>query len=185
MRQLMRRNLYSVLTPFFITFSLSVHAAPLTNYIKDGYVHFYGKVVNAGCSVATDSQDQTVQMGQIRSNTFSSLGEWNDPHSFQIKLEDCSTDVTKTVGIMFTGESDGKDPLVFRTGNHAGASNGVGIGISDSLGHLLVPNTSPVKYSPLEEGETVLNYTARYRATSRNVIPGDASTQVWFSLYYQ
>lgn len=153
--------------------------------IHGGDVHFFGQVVNAACSISVDSRNQTVQMGQVRSNQFASLGDWEDPQPFQIALEDCDTAVSQNVGVLFTGESDGKDPLVFRAGYGAGAAHGVGIGIFDGAGNLLVPDTRPPWFAPLQEGETVLSYTARYRATDRRVKAGSASAQVWFNVIYQ
>lgn len=153
--------------------------------IYGGDVHFAGQVMDAACSVSVDSSNQTVQMGQIRSNEFKSLGDWEDPESFQIKLEDCSTTVSQSVGVLFTGISDGKDSQVFKAGWGAGAAQGVGIGIFDADDNLLPPNTAPLWYAPLQDGENVLSYIARYRATDRIVHPGTADTQVWFNVVYQ
>ncbi|WP_024554142.1 fimbrial protein [Franconibacter helveticus 513] len=185
MRQKKRPDLCSTLILSGFLLSLPVQA--ITDYggFRDGDVRFFGEVVNAACAVAVDSQDQTVLMGQVRSNSFTDLGEWTDPHPFRIKLEDCSTNVSQNVGVMFSGETDGKDLLVFRTGNGAGAAEGIGIGITDATGQLIIPNTAPARYAPIQEGETVLHYTARYRSTSRTVKAGNASAQVWFNLFYQ
>lgn len=152
--------------------------------IHGGDVHFYGRVVSAACSVNADSRDQSVQMGQVRSNQFRALGDWEDPQPFHITLEDCSTAISQTVGVLFSGESDGKDPQVFRAGYGAGAAHGVGIGIFDAAGNLLAPDTAPPWFAPLQEGDTVLNFTARYRATDRIVQAGQASSQVWFNVIY-
>ncbi|MDA3131344.1 fimbrial protein [Atlantibacter subterranea] len=185
MRPVIRRYGYSPL--ILLTFIVSTSAQAKTDYggFRDGDVRFYGQVVNAACSVALESRNQVVEMGQVRSNRFRSIGEWQDPHPFRIKLEDCSTNVSQSVGVMFSGETDGKDPLVFQAGFGAGAAEGVGIGISDATGQLLAPNLAPTRYTALQEGETVLSYIARYRATRRDVKAGDASAQVWFSLFYQ
>jgi len=153
--------------------------------IHGGDVHFAGQVVDAACSVSADSRDQTVEMGQIRNTEFTSLGDWEDPVPFQIKLEDCATTVSHSVGVLFTGVSDDKDPQVFNVGWGAGAARGVGIGIFDAAGNLLTPDTAPVWYAPLQDGENILSYTARYRATDRVVHAGSADTQVWFNVVYQ
>ncbi|QFH71693.1 fimbrial protein [Enterobacter sp. E76] len=185
MRTEIRRHDYIPLIFFIFIVSGTAQAKTDFGGFEDGDVRFYGQVVNAACSVAVDSRDQIVDMGQVRSNRFRTLGEWQDPHPFHIRLEDCSTNVSQSVGVMFSGEADGKDPLVFQTGYGAGAATGVGIGISDATGQLLMPNIAPIRFSPIQEGETVLHYIARYRATSRTVSAGDASAQVWFSLFYQ
>lgn len=153
--------------------------------IHGGDVHFYGQVVNAACSVTADTANQIVQMGQVRSSDFKNLGDWIDPVSFQIKLEDCNTNVSQTAGVIFNGQTDGKDPQVFQTGAGASASKGVGLGIFDADGNLLVPDTAPPWFAPLQEGNTTLSYMAKYRSTDRMVKAGDASTQVWFNVVYQ
>lgn len=153
--------------------------------IHGGDVHFYGQVVNAACSVTADTANQVVQMSQVRSSDFKTLGSWVDPVPFQIKLEDCNTNISNTVGVFFTGQSDGKDPQVFQTGSGASASKGVGLGIFDAKGNLLVPGTTPPWFAPLQEGNTTLSYMAKYRSTDRMVKAGDASTQVWFNVVYQ
>lgn len=187
MRQKTRHEFCCTLLSLGFILSISPLQAGNNHYVNiyGGDVHFYGQVVNAACSVSADSREQTVQMGQVRSNEFKFLGDWEDPVPFQIKLEDCDATVSQSVGVLFTGESDGKDPQVFKAGEGAGAAQGVGIGIFDAEGYLLIPDTTPVWYAPLQDGETVLSYIARYRATSTTVKPGDAGTEVWFNVVYQ
>lgn len=151
----------------------------------DGDVHFLGQVVSSACSVDVDSQNLTVQMGQVRTNDFDSVGDWLEPVGFQITLKDCDTSVSKSVGTLFTGVSDGKNPQVFKTGFGASASHGVGLGIFDKNENLLIPNTFPQFYMPLEDGNNTLTYVARYQATDRTIRAGDANTQVWFTMIYQ
>ncbi|WP_343647452.1 fimbrial protein [Enterobacter sp.] len=158
-------------------------AANLT--INGGEVNFRGQVVAAPCSVTTDDITKTVNMGQVRTNNFPTKGTWYDPVAFQLHLEDCDTTVLKTVAVRFDGISDANDPQVFQTGNGAGSSSGIGLGIFDYSGQLLIPNTQPKNFLPLVDGETVLHYTAKYRSTLNHVISGDASTTVWFKMIYQ
>lgn len=153
--------------------------------IHGGDVHFRGQVVNAACAVSADSQNMTVQMGQVRSSMFNGPGDWSQGVDFQIYLEDCSTTVSQSAGVLFTGTSDGKDPQVFKAGYGASAAQGVGIGIFDATGELVLPNTRPPWLAPLQDGETILNYNAKYRATDRRILSGDASAEVWFSVIYQ
>ncbi|MDY1038707.1 fimbrial protein [Lelliottia sp. CFBP8978] len=186
MRRNARNGSYCALVLFVSAFFISPVQAkkPFVN-VYGGDVHFYGQVVHAACSVSADSRNQIVQMGQVRSNEFQNSGEWEDPVSFQIKLEDCSAMVSQSAGVIFTGQSDGKDPQVFRAGDGAGAAQGIGIGIFDAAGHLLVPDSQPLWFAPLQDGESVLSYIAKYRATSTVVKAGDAGAQVWFNVVYQ
>lgn len=153
--------------------------------IHGGDVHFRGQVVNAACAVSADSQDLTVRMGQVRSAMFHGMGDWSQPVPFQLRLEDCDTTVSQTAGVLFTGTADGKDPQVFQAGYGVSAAQGVGLGIFDGAGNLVIPNTRPPWLIPLLEGDTILNYSARYRETDRQILSGEANAQVWFSVVYQ
>ena len=140
MRQVTRQSV--------LFFSVLLCVALPASAIDDGSVHFQGQVVNTGCSVSAESQDQIVRMGQIRNNEFAATGDWAAPTAFQITLEDCDTSVSQRAGVLFSGESDAKDPQIFRAGYGAGAAQGIGVGIFDATGHLLIPDTAPPWSSP-------------------------------------
>ena len=139
--------------------------------VKGGDVEFQGAVVNAACAVDAGSEDLTVEMGQVRSNEFHGLGSWTDPQAFTITLKDCDTTVSQQVSVAFRGLTDGKDP-------------GVGLGIFDNQGNQIIPNTQPMNFTAIQDNTTVLNFVAKYRATSRTVVAGDANAQTWFTLTY-
>lgn len=152
--------------------------------VKGGDVEFQGAVVNAACSVDASSQNLTVEMGQVRSNDFHGLGSWTDPQAFTLTLKDCDTTISQQVGIAFRGQTDGKDPGVLAVTDGAQSAQGVGLGIFDSQGNQIIPNTQPVNFTALQDNTTVLNFVAKYRATSRTVVAGDANVQTWFTLTY-
>lgn len=177
MRQVTRQSV--------LFFSILLCVALPASAIDDGSVHFQGQVVNTGCSVSAESQDQIVRMGQIRNNEFAATGDWAAPTAFQITLEDCDTSVSQRAGVLFSGESDAKDPQIFRAGYGAGAAQGIGVGIFDATGHLLIPDTAPPWYAPLQNGANVLRFMAKYRSTQPHVQAGTADAQVWFNVVYQ
>ena len=152
--------------------------------VKGGDVHFSGAVEAAPCVVSQESADQKVEMGQVRTSDFSSLGSWSDPVEFTINLKECDTTIAQQVGVTFRGVTDGKDPTVLMAGQGAGSAEGIGLGIFDSRGVQVIPNTRPQTFTMLEDGENVLYFRARYRSTSRTVTGGDASAQTWFTLTY-
>lgn len=152
---------------------------------EDGQVTFMGQVVNAACTVNTDSQDLVVHIGQVRSSQFISTGDWAMPTPFQIKLEECDASVSQRAGVLFYGETALKDPQIFHAGKGAGAAKGIGIGIFDATGHLLIPGTTPLWKAPLRGGENVLRFIAKYRSTAPHVQAGNADAQIWFNVIYQ
>lgn len=150
-----------------------------------GNMHFLGEVVNAPCVVDLRSQHQVVVMGQVRDADLSSPGEWAGTTVFQIRLEDCDNSVRQTASAAFSGTPDNNDPEVFQTGAGRSPAKEVGLGIFDAKGNLLIPNSAPLSFDTLNDGTTILHYSAKYRATGTEVIPGDASAAVNFSILYQ
>jgi len=152
--------------------------------IKGGNVEFQGAVVNAACTVEADSQHLQVQMGQVRSSDFRGLGSWTNPQAFTLTLKDCDTTVSQQAGITFRGQTDKKDPGVLAIVDGAQSAQGVGLGLFDAMGNQIIPNQQPLNFTALEDGTNQLRFTARYRATSRTVVAGEANAQTWFTLTY-
>ncbi|EJC2626083.1 MULTISPECIES: fimbrial protein [Serratia] len=153
--------------------------------IDGGMVHLRGALTEAACSVSTESAHQIIDMGQFRSNQFGDLGSFASPVEFNIRLTECSTAVSNTVGVAFYGVTDGKDPQVLKAGEGENAATGVGLALFDRNGDIIPPNTPPRTGMALHEGENILRFMARYRATSRQVVAGNADASTWFALTYQ
>ncbi len=171
---------YFSLLPFLYGGGAVAHSVTL----HGGLVHMTGSVAGGACTVSSDSEDKKVIMGQVRSNQFKELGSWADPTPFTLVLVDCDTALSQQVGIIFTGVTDGKDPLVFHAGEGSTAAKGVGIGLFDSQDSVIVPNTEARHLTLLHNGVVSIPLKAKYRATERKVSAGDASAVVYFSLYY-
>lgn len=152
--------------------------------IPGGSVHFSGGVVNAACAVDTNSEAQTVEMGQIRTNEFTGTGSWSDPQPFSIVLKDCDTTISQRVGISFDGTTDAKEPDILAVSGGAGVASGIGIGIFDNQGNQIIPNAQAQAITTIEDSTTTLNFIAKYRSTSNNVLPGKADAETWFTLTY-
>ncbi|HBU6130983.1 TPA: fimbrial protein [Enterobacter chuandaensis] len=177
----MLRLFMIIITPLFSCFA---SASNMSN-LNGGDMHFFGAVVNAPCSVEAQSLHQNVVLDQVRAASFSSRGSWAAPKTFWLKLEDCSNALFQFATVAFTGSVDAKDPQVFKAGFGADAAQGLGIGIFDSAGNLIIPNSAPLSQYPVFDGKSVLYFTAKYRSVSDKVVAGDASAVVNFSVIYQ
>lgn len=153
--------------------------------VYGGQVNYKGAVVSAPCSVSVDSQNQQITMGQVRAEEFKGLGSWSQAQAFTIKLENCDSALAPTASALFKGVTDGKDPQVFAAGYGQGGAKGVGLGIFDSQGNLIVPNSAPITFSSLISGSNTLSFSAKYRATDTTVLAGSANTTVSFEMVYQ
>lgn len=153
--------------------------------IDGGIVHLRGSLMAEACTVSTESRNQTVDMGQLRSNLFTGVGSLTSPVGFSIRLTECSIAVSDQAGVTFLGVTDVKDPQVFKAGQGENAATGVGLALFNQNGELLVPNVEPRIWRQLHEGENTLRFLARYRATSQQVTGGNADVFTWFALTYQ
>lgn len=71
-----------------LTLGVATNASAVTT-VNGGTVHFKGEVVNAACAVNTNSFDQTVNLGQVRSERLKVDGAKSNPVGFTIELNDC------------------------------------------------------------------------------------------------
>lgn len=157
--------------------------------VQGGQVHLRGVVVNGTCSVAPKSRSMYVDMGQHRSNQFRGVGSYAGPVDFSVHLSNCVRAVREGMVIRFMGVTDGKDPLVLRAGgdDNSGAT-GMGLAIFDSQDNLLPLNRDMIVVPDIQQAGNVvteMKFTARYRATSRQVAGGKADALTWFTLDYE
>nr|WP_281172955.1 fimbrial protein [Trabulsiella guamensis] len=152
---------------------------------SDGTIRFNGSIVDSPCVISSNSQNQEVDMGAVKSSTFSTAGDKSTATPFQIRLEECDLTAGKTkVNVVFNGIGDDDDTTLLSVDNGAGSATGVGIGLFDAKGEAIALNDG-ASLEALSEGETVLNYDARYVSTKDAVTVGSASGQVDFSLTYE
>lgn len=178
---MLRLFLMIIITPLLSCFA----CASRTNNLTGGDMHFYGAVVNAPCSIEAQSLHQSVTMDQVRAASFPSRGSWAAPKTFWIKLDNCSNSLFQFATVAFMGTVDAKDPQVFKAGFGADSAQGMGIGIFDSKGNLIIPNSAPLSQYPVLDGKSVLYFTAKYRSVSEKIVAGDASAAINFSVIYQ
>lgn len=148
-------------------------------------MRFQGVIIAEPCRVEAGDQKMAVNMGQLSSNRFHSLGEEVNPVPFDIHLRDCSATVIRHLNVSFHGVADGKNPNVLSVGEGPGIATGVGIALFDKQDLLIPLNSPPDAWRRLRNGPSSMHFVARYRATGKQVTGGAASAQVWFSLTYQ
>ena len=76
----------------------------VTTTVNGGVIHFKGEVVNAACAIDSESMNQTVELGQVRSSRpAKSPGDLSSAVGFNIKLNDCDTNVSSNAAVAFLG----------------------------------------------------------------------------------
>lgn len=88
----------------------------VTTTVNGGVIHFKGEVVNAACAIDSESMNQTVELGQVRSSRLAKAGDLSSAVGFNIKLNDCDTNVSSNAAVAFLGttvtSNDSTDLLV-------------------------------------------------------------------------
>ncbi|HIA2565722.1 TPA: fimbrial protein [Escherichia coli] len=88
----------------------------VTTTVNGGVIHFKGEVVNAACAIDSESMNQTVELGQVRSSRLAKAGDLSSAVGFNIKLNDCDTNVSSNAAVAFLGTTvtSNDDTLRFR-----------------------------------------------------------------------
>lgn len=126
-----------------------------------GKVTFKGEIIDAPCSISSDSIDQTVELGQI-ANSILAQGGSSTPKQFTIELEDCvlETGVNDKVSITFSGASAGFDSKLLGVTGLTGAVGNVGIQITDTQGLPIDMGITTTQAHQLQDGSNTLQYSA-------------------------
>lgn len=111
----------------------------VTTTVNGGVIHFKGEVVNAACAIDSESMNQTVELGQVRSSRLAKAGDLSSAVGFNIKLNDCDTNVSSNAAVAFLGTTvTSNDDTLALQSSAAGSAQNVGIQILDRTGEVLV-----------------------------------------------
>ncbi|EGT5658716.1 type 1 fimbrial protein [Citrobacter braakii] len=150
-----------------------------------GTVTFEGSIIDAPCSIMSDSVDQTVQLGEVAAHALADGGT-STPAKFSIKLGSCdASTITDGVKITFTGNEDAAAAghLAFGAGSSA---KGASIVIADSEGKALDLGAESEAVA-LYDGDNSLSFQAYLQgseASGATVTPGSFSSVTNFTLAY-
>lgn len=151
-----------------------------------GTVTFNGSIIDAPCSIAPESIDQTIPLGQISNAALAANGNSGEstPRAFNIKLENCDTATLNTVTTTFAGggASFNADWLGLN-----GTAQGAAIVLASQRdGDLKLGQPSLAQ--DLVDGNNTLAFSARLKGSgSANVaiVPGEFQSIADFTLAYQ
>lgn len=143
-------------------------------------------VVTPSCTVDAGSKNIVVQLGKVRTNSFSGVGSTAGSRPFDIKLN-CSAGVSANNSVFLRMDAT-PDPSgqqgVLQVAQGAGAATGVGIQVLDA-------NSTGVRFGedalvgPSKDGSYVVPFTARYFQTAPTMTAGPANGMATFSLNYK
>lgn len=150
-----------------------------------GVIHFKGEVVNAACAIDSESMNQTVELGQVRSSRLAKAGDLSSAVGFNIKLNDCDTNVSSNAAVAFLGTTvTSNDDTLALQSSAAGSAQNVGIQILDRTGEVLVLDGATFSAkTDLIDGTNILPFQARYIALGQSVA-GTANADATFKVQY-
>ncbi|MEN4947359.1 fimbrial protein [Pseudomonas [fluorescens] ATCC 17400] len=155
-----------------------------------GVITFKGTIIDAPCSIAQESQFQTIEMGQIANATLKNGGK-SSPTNFKIELLGCDTSTLKKATATFTGTPATNPDLFALRGEARGASlaiadqNGELIKMgSESTAQVLLDGGNFLSYSAYLQGDTTPGVGGA-EGTSAEITPGEFETFANFKLAYQ
>ncbi len=152
--------------------------------VSGGTINFEGRVVDAACSIAADSMDQTVVLSQVRTAKLSTAGETAGQKTpFSIQLEDCDTTVSTNASIVFNGSQD--SDLAGSLANLAGAgsASNVALKLYDSEGNELAVGDQSAA-AELIDGSNTIPFSVDYVATKEAATAGKVSATATFNVIY-
>ena len=167
-------------------FSLLIVSGVYANDQGHGSVTINGEILDAACSVATESRDQTINMS---SQPLSEIVSENHglARPFAIHLENCtlaryspnalSVNDWKYFQITFDG---------IRKGNAfgvEGGTNGVSLEIKDKEGNVAVPGQA-LPSEDIMPGSMTINYTMRLVGNGEELEPGAYHSTIRYKLDY-
>ncbi|ENB5115374.1 type 1 fimbrial major subunit FimA [Escherichia coli] len=140
----------------------------VTTTVNGGVIHFKGEVVNAACAIDSESMNQTVELGQVRSSRLAKAGDLSSAVGFNIKLNDCDTNVSSNAAVAFLGTTvTSNDDTLALQSSAAGSAQNVGIEILDRTGEVLILDgaTFSAKTDLIDESELIMTaFRAAFKA---------------------
>lgn len=125
------------------------------------------------------------ELGQVRSSRLAKAGDLSSAVGFNIKLNDCDTNVSSNAAVAFLGTTvTSNDDTLALQSSAAGSAQNVGIQILDSTGEVLVLDGATFSAkTDLIDGTNILPFQARYIALGQSVA-GTANADATFKVQY-
>lgn len=164
--------------------SMSLVAGAAYASSGNGTVTFIGSIITAPCSIAPESVDQTVNLGQI-SNMALENGGKSTPQPFTIKLLGCDVSALtdKTVTTTFTGTASSVSTNRLAI---VGTASGASVAITNNSA-VDIPLGQPSSPTLIQNGNNILLFSAYLQGdgASATIVPGEFQAVANFTLDYQ
>lgn len=160
-----------------------------SSYSSDVEIQINGKILGQSCNVSSNDLIKNINFPDIDPSSFSQIGSYTSSQKFTINLQNCTGSVNNLY-YQFTGEADENNNKLFKItgGNNSNVGNlssGLAIEVLDDSQNI-IPINSKVKFNTIITSVNYsLNFNVRYKSTTLDVTPGDASSILYLDMYYE
>lgn len=149
-----------------------------------GTINFTGAIIDAPCSIASESVNQTVPMGQISSRVLE-LNKEGPLRPFEIHLEGCTLDTANSATVTFNGIADNTEKTRLAVSGYA---KGAAISLVSQHDGQEVVLGQPTNAQSLVNGDNRLKFGAKVVSTLQTgdkAVAGEFSATTDFVMNYQ
>ncbi|WP_181364607.1 fimbrial protein [Aeromonas sp. HMWF014] len=149
-----------------------------------GEINFIGSIINAPCSIYSDSINQTIHLGQVSNAT---LDKYNESKmvDFNIKLEGCTFETAQSVDITFDGVPDATSTTKLALN---GSAAGAAIQMFNKQSGEAIELNKATNFTGLYVGDNTLRFGAKLVKTAEDkagITPGEFDTKAHFVMKYK
>ncbi|CAI2143303.1 MULTISPECIES: fimbrial protein [Serratia] len=152
-----------------------------------GKVKFEGKIIDAPCSIAPESIDQTKSFGQVANVELVNGGKSTNVVNFDIKLQGCDISSKNKVQVTFAGPYGGATGTTNTLLAITGAAKGASIAMFDGSNQPITLGTATTVQN-LIAGNNTLSFTAFLQGhagtTLTDIVEGDFTSTTNFTMAY-
>lgn len=154
-----------------------------------GQLSFSGSIIDAPCSISSESVKQDIQLGAISKAALSKTGGHSTPVAIKIKLENCDfatgeqgKNEKNNVSVTFNGTGVAGDATMLTL---AGNASNAGIVFTDSVGKKI--DLGKASDAVQLNEDATLNFAAYVQASTASgakIVPGDFTAVANFQMAY-
>ena len=152
-----------------------------------GKVKFEGKIIDAPCSIAPESIDQTKSFGQVANVELVNGGKSTNVVNFDIKLQGCDISSKNKVQVTFAGPNGGATGTTNTLLAITGVAKGASIAMFDGSNQPITLGTATTVQN-LIAGNNTLSFTAFLQGhagtTLTDIVEGDFTSTTNFTMAY-
>ncbi|MNF35759.1 S-fimbrial protein subunit SfaA precursor [compost metagenome] len=156
--------------------------------VPGGTVNFHGEVVDAACTVAADSVNQHVYLGQVKPSDFVDNADAGKKQEFRISLVDCDAATPTTVKLSFTGTTvpNAENDIMANTAPNGAAGVGLRMYDKDSI-PVPIDGSGFTSAQDVLAGATTIPLFVDYVniGVAADVTPGPVESVATFNVVYE